>query len=199
MNRRTPVALLVSLLAPLAAAGCGSSAASGPVGGPVTGAVDDHCFMNDALMKAKIGVCETPGASDAGAPDGGAVVPEMGEPLFNSEGYDDDCKYHVSWTSTPIRKNELVTFTVTLEGLDPAGPVKGADIDTDVFMGDTIVAPNTGSTSTESPADSGTYKVGPIKFTQSGEWVVELHFFEECSDEPADSPHGHIGFRINVP
>jgi hypothetical protein len=198
MNRPFPLLALVALT-PLAAA-CGSSGPSGPVGGPVTGAVDDHCFMNDALTKNKVGMCITgPEETDAGAPDGGAVVPDEGEPLFNSEGYDDDCKYHVSWTSTPVRKNELVTFTFTLEGLDPAGPVKGADIDTDVFLGDTHLAPNTGSKSTESPADSGTYKIGPIKFDESGDWVVRFHFFETCSDAPADSPHGHVAFHVNVP
>jgi hypothetical protein len=196
MNHR--FSFLALLTVSLAAASCGSSGPSGPVGGPVTGAIDDHCFMNDALTRTKVGMCLAPGASDAGAPDGGAA-PEEEIPLYNSEGYDDACKYHVSWTSTPIRKNELVTFTLALDGLDPAGPVKGADIDTDAFLGDAHVAPNTGSTSSESPADSGKYKVGPIKFDESGEWTVVFHFFEGCADQPADTPHGHIGFRINVP
>ena len=34
--------------------------------------------------------------------------------MFNAEGDDDDCKYHIIWTSTPVRENASVTFTVTL-------------------------------------------------------------------------------------
>jgi hypothetical protein len=195
MNSSPRFASLAFLaLAPLLALGCGSSGPSGPVGGPVTGAVDDHCSMNDALVKAKVGICETPTPTDGG------VAPEPpAEPLYNSEGYDDDCKYHVSFTSTEIRKDALVTFTLMLEGLDPAGPVKGAEIDTEVTLGDAHVAPNTKTTSTETPAGSGTYQVGPIKFDRSGEWILRFHFNESCSDAPADSPHGHVGFRINIP
>jgi hypothetical protein len=195
--RFLPLSLLA--LAPLLAAGCGSSGPSGPVGGAVTGAVDDHCFMNDALTKAKVGMCMVPTASDGGASaDAGAPEPP-GPPLFNSDGYDDDCKYHVSWTSTPIRKDANVTFTLMLEGLDPPGPVHDATIDVEGLLGDTHVLPNTGTTTSERPANSGTYEIGPVKFNASGEWTFRFHFFENCSDEFADSPHGHIAFRINVP
>ena len=67
------------------------------------------------------------------------------------------------------------------------------------MLGDTHVAPNTNTTAIEKPADSGTYEIGPIKFDRSGEWLVSFHFFETCADEPADTPHGHVAFRINVP
>jgi hypothetical protein len=185
------------------AAGCGSSGPTGAVGGAVTGPADDHCTVNGELMKTKVGMCMSPQESDGGAPsddDGGAAPgPDYGDPLYNADGYDDECKYHVSWTSTPIRKDALVTFTLTLEGLDPAGAVKGADIDVEAFLGETHVAPNTNTESTETPADSGKYEIGPVKLDRSGEWVVRFHFFEKCADEPEDTPHGHVAFRINVP
>jgi hypothetical protein len=202
MNRFVSAFPLSFAALALLALGCGSSGPTGAVGGPVTGAADEHCTVNGTLMKTKVGMCMPPAESDGGAPadDGGAApASDYGETLFNSEGYDDDCKYHVSFTSTPIRKDALVTFTLTLEGLDPAGPTKGADMDVEAFLGDTHVAPNTNTTATETPADSGIYKIGPVKLDRSGEWTVRFHFFETCADEPADSPHGHVAFRINVP
>jgi len=30
-------------------------------------------------------------------------------------------------------------------------------------------------------------------------WTVRFHLFEECSDAPADSPHGHGAFFFTVP
>ena len=45
----------------------------------------------------------------------------------------------------------------------------------------------------------GVYKVGPIQFSRAGIWQVRFHLFEECSDDPDDSPHGHAAFFIQVP
>ena len=45
----------------------------------------------------------------------------------------------------------------------------------------------------------GVYKVGPIVFDAPGIWTERFHLFEECSDDPDDSPHGHAAFFINVP
>ena len=45
----------------------------------------------------------------------------------------------------------------------------------------------------------GVYDVGPIVFDKAGKWVARFHFFEDCSDEPEDSPHGHVAFYIQVP
>ena len=123
---------------------------------------------------------------------------DYGETLYNSSGYDDDCKYQVSFESTPIRRNEDVTFTVTVEGLDPAGPATGANLYAEVYLTDIHPAPSSGTT-TETPPGSGIYKVGPIVFDASGTWTVRFHMYEMCSDDPADSPHGHAAFYIDVP
>src|SRR5205085_2224712 len=95
----------------LVGAGC-SSGPSGPTGGPVTGAVDMHCVMNDMETKTPVGVCipagtpvEAGAADDGGASDGGGAAPEFGPPMYNSEADDDDCKYHVKWSSTAVRHN----------------------------------------------------------------------------------------------
>jgi hypothetical protein len=88
---------------------------------------------------------------------------------------------------------------VTVKTLDPAGPATGADVTPEVFLTEIHPAPNSNVTTKEVPAGSGTYQVGPIVFDAPGLWTVRFHFYEECSDEPEDSPHGHIAFFVDVP
>jgi hypothetical protein len=162
---------------------------------------------NGTLVAQPVGMCvaDNGGGADAGASaDGGAdaapasTAPQYGETLYGSSGYDDDCKYHVSFTSTPIRKNEDVTFTVTVQRLDPAGPATGAAVYPEVFL--TPTHPSLSSpTTTESPAGSGIYEIGPVVFNASGVWTVRFHMYEMCSDANDDSPHGHAAFYIQVP
>jgi hypothetical protein len=185
--RRPSWLLLVGF--PLFAAGCGSSS-DGPVGGPVPGALDDHCSGVPVVVV-------NPASCTATPPVGG----DTAEPavLYNAEGNDDDCKYHVSFSSTPVRLNQNVTFTVTVTALDPAtpnAPVTGADPSIEGTLGDLHALPNTNPvTKTTAP---GTYTIGPVKFDQSGQWVTRFHFSEDCADLP-DSPHGHVAFYLNVP
>jgi hypothetical protein len=65
-----------------------------------------------------------------------------------------------------------------------------------VFLTDTHPAQPPGE-ATE--AAGGKYTVGPIKFDAPGNWTVRFHFYEECSDVPEDSPHGHAAFFVHVP
>jgi hypothetical protein len=138
-------------------------------------------------------------AADAGGDDAGTGLVAFGPPLYGSGGVDDDCKYHVAWTSTPIRRNSDVTFTVTPTRLfDPATPVSCADLVPDVTL-DTHLAPNTHPTATESSSTPRSYTLGPIRFDQAGRWTVRFHFYEYCGDATEDSPHGHIAFFVDVP
>ncbi|HXU02701.1 MAG TPA: hypothetical protein VN903_17170 [Polyangia bacterium] len=176
-------------------AGC-SSDNNGPTGGPVMGALDMHCAATGPTI---IGECMTGTAPvDAAAPDpdGGAPTSDYGDTLYNAEGDDDDCKYHVKWTATPIREKTAVTFTVTLTKLADMTPATGAGINAEVFLNAThpAVPP---PQATESAG--GKYTVGPIKFDASGNWTVRFHFFEDCNDAPEDSPHGHAAFFVHVP
>jgi hypothetical protein len=151
---------------------------------------------------------------DAGAVDAGdtGLCGETGYGITNygTSAADDDCKYDVSWTSTPVCLNGNVYFTVTAKkraGADGGSdvgpnelPLAGASVSAEVYSDDCdSIAPNSGQTTTEDPAGSGVYKVGPIQFSKSGKWIVRFHFNECCSDDPADSPHGHAAFWINVP
>ena len=47
-----------------------------------------------------------PADAAAPEPDGGAPTSDYGETLFNAEGDDDDCKYHVKWTATRDPRQE---------------------------------------------------------------------------------------------
>ena len=53
-----------------------------------------------------------PDAGPTPAPDAAVAEPDFGATMFDRQGFDDDCKYAVSWTSTPILENTDVFFTV---------------------------------------------------------------------------------------
>jgi hypothetical protein len=188
------VSLLVLALPLVIAAGCGSSSPpannDAAVGGPVTGALDSHCAGLPIVVVNSASCTATP------EPGGDAEEPAV---LFNAEGNDDDCKYRVSFTSTPVRLNQNVTFTVTVKSLDPAhldAPVTGADPSIEGTQGDFHALPNNGTVT--AAAVPGTYTIGPVKFDASGAWVTRFHFFEDCADVP-ESPHGHVAFYLYVP
>ena len=188
----------------LVGAGC-SSGPSGPTGGPITGAIDMHCVMNDMETKVPVGACVPAGtpveagaaADDGGASDDGGAAPEFGPPMYNSEADDDDCKYHVKWTSTAVRHNNDVTFTVEATRLFDAMPARMADVTIEAFLTDTHPTPSVNITSHET--SPGKYTVGPVRFDETGMWTVRFHFYQTCSDVPEDSPHGHAAFFVTVP
>jgi hypothetical protein len=227
MPRSPQFACLLSLAcAPLLALGCGSSNA-GPVGGPVMGALDSHCTVSGVKTKTETGMCidlrvpmdaATSGdaGGDAGATatsnDGGeSTTPptadcagmqsgggDFGATMCNSEGDDDDCKYHVAWTSSPIRQNKDVFFDVTATKLFDGMPALGADIQIEAFLTDTQPTPSVNIVTNESTG-VGKYHIGPVQFNASGKWTVRFHLYQFCADTTDDSPHGHAAFYINVP
>jgi hypothetical protein len=137
-------------------------------------------------------------AGAAAETDGGAAAAgsEYGETIFNSEGEDDECKYHVKWESTPVAQNTDVTFAIIATNRNDSSPVAAAEPYAEVFLDETHPAPNTNSTATET--SPGHYTIGPVRFDKPGKWNVRFHFHAECADGE-DSPHGHIAFFVNVP
>jgi hypothetical protein len=183
--------LLASLVSVLAAWACGSSSDNGPTGGPVAGAVDKHCTLPDGgVMAQEVDLSTCHANVDAGMPD-------YGPTLYNSEADDDDCKYHVKFTVTPVRQNQNLTFTVTAATKADGQPAAGTNMDAEIFLNATHPAPNSGQATHEKPG--GVYDVGPIKFDAAGRWTVRFHLHEECQDSTEDSPHGHVAFYIDVP
>jgi hypothetical protein len=158
------------------------------------------CYTNDApASTAGCGVVfqpDTGAGADAGAPPDDGGTGDLGATLYNATGFDDDCKYEVSWTATPVAVNTNVTFTVTVSRLSDGQPAHCAGVGAEPFIGNTPAIPTTGAAEI---GTTGTYHVGPIKFTQSGMWTVRFHLYEECSDSNSDSPHGHAAFYVNVP
>lgn len=205
MSRGARFLLLGLLGAALSACGPASSAAAG---GPVNGPVDHHCFtsaggkpaslrfqptsMNDCHAAAVIQCSDN--TSDAGSDGSGSGY---GPTRYNSEADDDDCKYRVGWSSTPIRQNQDVTFTVSAIRTDDGGPLTGAGTAVEVFLDATHPAPNSNPVSSE--VAPGLYTVGPVRFDAPGQWTVRFHFYEQCTDLCNDSPHGHAAFYIRVP
>lgn len=175
--------------------------------GAVVGAADDHCVADDGSeISQVIGMCVTGGeAAEEGEEAGEGEEHEHDEDeehavLFGREADDDDCKYHVSFENTCVALNEPVTFTLSLtrkfDGMPGAGTMPAYP---EVFLADDTghISPSNDITAQEGPA--GTYEIGPIVFDRSGRWVIRFHYFENCSDLPEDSPHGHVAFYIDVP
>jgi len=181
-----------------------------PPGGPLFGMQDTHCTAPNGTMITQItsqADCQTsncanegpPCSPDAGPPQPDAAVPEpeFGATMFNNSGNDDDCKYFVTWTSTPIQQNTNVFFTVVATTTVAPGPATGANIFAEVYLDNEHEAPPTNQAAVESPP--GTYKVGPILFDAAGAWTVRFHLNENCKDLVDDSPHGHAAFYVDVP
>jgi hypothetical protein len=217
-------------LAQPAAVTCGSP------GGEVAGSPDTHCSMNGMQVAQVTTTCpmgavasddsgssagdsasggdgggpaDAAAGGDAGPDDGTCGMEDTYGPTMNGHmGSDDDCKYDVSWTSTPICENGNVYFTVTVKkrafpdggsaigGAEP--PMTGGTVAPDITLNCTHPAPNSNPTFVEEPAGSGIYKVGPIQFDRKGKWDVRFHF-NECCNDGMTSPHGHAAFWINVP
>lgn len=226
--RATSVLLMAMVGLPLAS--CSSSddqpaVATGAVGGEVKGPADDHC--GSQVGETDPAVCLVPvsggddaaaGASgDDGAADGAGGAADCnrlhdadyGETEYNSSGDDDDCKYAVSWTSTPVRKGDPITFTVTATSKSTGLPLERIDAQPASELALSRVEPYIPCDPTHFPPASdlkakitetapGVYTVGPIVLDESGRWVVRFHFYESCLDSEK-SPHGHAAFFVDVP
>ncbi len=227
MSKTILAALSVAALAAVPAAGCGSSNNSGGTtgadspSGAVIGPPDHHCVAPDGgLMIQPIGVCEVldptqvppnnaacgvtfsndagTSSGDTGADaDAGADLSDYGPTMYGSAGNDDDCKYYISWISTPIKENVDTYFTVTALRLEDMKPATCATIIPDTAL--TPTHPPAGPPKPSVELSPGVYKVGPIPFDAPGIWTVRFHLFEECSDSQDDSPHGHAAFYVQVP
>ncbi len=175
----------------VAAAVVACSGSEGATGGPVSGAADVHCRESDGGVRVQhvnASSCLATGA-DAGI--------DYGPTMYNAEADDDDCKYHVKFTTTAVRQRTNVNFTVTPTVKETGAAATGANVLAEVYLNDTHPAPNTNQKTTEQ--SGGTYVVGPVQFDAPGQWTVRFHLHDNCSDEPADSPHGHAAFFIGVP
>lgn len=186
----------------------GATATCASPGAPTAGTADTHCA--DKKQEINAASCTvTDAGADAGA--GGDEDCEFGATQFGSlEGFDDDCKYKVTVTTSPICSGTAaVNFKVTVVGAVDGKPATGiADgLNIEVYQPTDATAACDSKTNHPSPstdslkettAGSGVYS-GGIIFDAPGQWTVRFHIHEECADILEDSPHGHIAFRLTVP
>lgn len=163
-----------------------AACSSGTPGGPVEGPADTHC--GTTVQATDQAVCSMTGT---------APEEEESAVLYGTEGDDDDCKYHVKWSSTDVFEDKDITFTVTVTTKSDGKPATGAMPVIEAYLNETHPAPNTDSMSAEE--SGGTYTIGPIQFDAPGRWTVRYHFFHECTDVSEESPHGHAAFYVDVP
>jgi hypothetical protein len=165
-------------------------------GAATPGAKDSHCGSN--VVVASQADCHPADASVSEPPsdDAGAGGSDFGDTMYGTEGDDDDCKYHVTWTSTALCSDQDIYFTVKLTNKSDGSVVKGATPEPDITLNDSHPGLTEKSKSVESP--DGTYKIGPVKLDASGKWTVRFHFFDTCTDSET-SPHGHAAFFVTVP
>jgi hypothetical protein len=127
---------------------------------------------------------------------GAPVTIDAGPTMFNAEGDDDDCKYHLKFTASPVYQNTDVAVTVTATTKADGAAATGANVDAEVYLDSTHPAPNSGQRTTE--ISPGTYRIAPVRFDKVGRWTFRFHLFEQCLDSVPDSPHGHAAFFIDV-
>lgn len=119
--------------------------------------------------------------------------------LHGNEGDDDQCKYHVMVAVDGTAKNQDVYFTLHATNLGDGSLVKDNDPTPalDLFLTASHMPMQTNVKSTMT--SPGTFKVGPVRFDQCGEWTARFHFFNHCGQDFADSPYANIAFFMNVP
>jgi hypothetical protein len=178
----------------------------GPAGGPVMGVQDMHCeardHMDGGITVVDPAACAPPDAG-IGADVGTSTTCPYGDTNYGTHALDDDCKYDVTYSVSPIFQNSDVTFLVTATRLADNTPVTGANVRAEIFISPdndpcnaTHPAPNPPPKTEEfSP---GNYKISPVHFDRSARWTVRFHFYENCFDDQ-ESPHGHVAFLVSVP
>jgi len=198
-------------------------------GGPVDGPADMHCVDSSGKdIVQPIGQCNGNGSGTGGTDGGGGAGSdgavgtagndghdhEAGESAgagngdaeetytihYGSEAADDDCKYDTSFSTTCLEVGKNVTVSLNLRQRATGNPGNGGHPDSpEIYLADkpSHISPSNAIKAVESPL--GTYQIGPIVFDEPGRWVIRFHYFETCSDLPADSPHGHVAYYVDVP
>jgi hypothetical protein len=173
-------------------------------GQATAGPADDHCLGDGGVLTVQ----STSAASCCALGDaGGPGDCPYGDTMYGQSGGDDDCKYHVSWTSTPLCEGSGgVEFTVVAVHGGTTMPVTGAHIQPEAFLTSPVEAGCDDMSSHESPSTFGTFAEGPpgtykgrVVFDTPGAWTVRFHLNENCHDVLPDSPHGHAAFHLTLP
>jgi len=203
---------------PMGGAPLGSGMVPGPVNMRCAGRTPYKVNPNGCFLQI-----EPPEFSNGGAgselPSGGtggvtdcnfAHDSGYGDPLYNDSGDDDECKYHMSWTSTPIQKNQPFTVMVKATNLQTGAPLANlpdqepgtvALSRIEPFVPcDPVHLPPTSTLEGQHVTETGPgeFSVGPLVFDESARWEMRFHFYGDCFNNSA-TPHAHIAFFVDVP
>jgi hypothetical protein len=168
MSPRSRFVVRALLLFPLSVLGlaCSSSSSTAVVDGGagiVMGDADNHCMGVAPIMTSQaschVGADASAPGDDGGASDDAGAGGDDFTVYYGSVADDDDCKYHVSFTTTPVLVDTAVTFNVTVTKLAENVPATGADVVLESYMADNKfhIIPNNGTVTTETPSSSGKY------------------------------------------
>lgn len=151
------------------------------LGGAVSGAPDTHCKDTTHTVSACVSGATT------------ADIKSFGDTNFGTQADDDDCKYHLTYSYSPIQQKKNVTFALHLTNKADGSEVSGAAPLIEAYIANHSITQKGDPTETA----PGHYTTAPIMFDTAGTWTVRFHFFESCAIG-ADSPHGHAAFYIRI-
>ena len=81
----------------------GAGATCSTPGGAVAGVANNHCReWTAAWSRRSLEVLRPDSSSGAPPADAGVLGGDYGPTNFGNTAFDDDCRYHVTWTSTPV-------------------------------------------------------------------------------------------------
>ncbi|HXK20136.1 MAG TPA: hypothetical protein VNG33_20130 [Polyangiaceae bacterium] len=204
---------------PMGGAPLGSGMVPGPVstrcdGRPIYKVNPNGCFLQvepPEFSNGGTSNSETPSAGTGGVADCNfAHDAGYGDPLYNDAGDDDECKYHMSWTSTPVEKNKPFSVMVKATNLQTGAPLGNlpdqepgtvalSRIEPFVPCDPVHLAPtSTLEDQRVTETGPGEFSVSPLVFDESGRWEMRFHFYGDCFNNSA-TPHAHIAFFVDVP
>jgi hypothetical protein len=201
-----PLATVACTAALVIACSSSSSSPSNPLANlqfdnsaAVPGVDDTHCLGDGGgtthqAINASSCHSQNPsgGASSLDAGGAGAYGPTH----YNTQGYDDDCKYSVRWQSTSTLVRKDVYFQVQVNALTDNTALTGDKPKITAQLTDVHAALPTTQSATETTP--GTYVIGPMQFDAPGNWTVRFNFHPECDNGTPDSPRGFAAFYVAV-
>jgi hypothetical protein len=186
--------------------GDAASATCNNPGGATEGVADTHCALSDG--GSRVQTIDFPQCGADAGPDAGSRACPYGETAFGHEADDEDCKYHIKWTSDPVCNATLdargyvigTQFTLTVTNRADNSPLsRAAKLTVDASRTSPAGAgcDDSALPSFQLGATDGTY-AGNIEFDQAGQWTIRVQIDDNCVNLPA-SPYGHVAFRVTVP
>jgi hypothetical protein len=159
-----------------------------------TGCSDTHCDRDGGLLMQTVDY----GSCGITAPPMAPASPSV---LAGDEGalslYDDLCEFHAEVVPTcDGSAPRSLYFDAELSTIAGDDVPPGAAPYVEAFSGPTHPAPSTGG---GMEITTGSYRMGPVVFDQSGLWTITLHFFGMCRDSVQMSPHAHVTMQLEVP